>query len=913
MICRSRPLLLVLAALLLLASASAFKAHDFKKCADQRFCRVQRDREGLDAAAQYAVEGRPALSGDGLLATALLRHGAAGAAARVKLEVTAVGGGVFRVIADEVSRPKARRRVPDALVSPLPHAAMALNGDGASTTVTCAGNRLVITHSPFRVDAYSGAVLVMSLNSRGLFHIEPAGAASPESFNSHTDPQDEGPQSVGFDLGFVGAKRVFGIPEHATSFALPPTKGKTEPYRMYNLDVFEYDLDLPFGLYGSVPFMWSHGVDGEGAEARGTSAGAVFLNSAEMYIDVEEYRDSPGVLGTISGLFGGAKPNRTVDTQWMAESGVMDLLLLLGPTPADISKQYATLSGTATLPPLFSLGYHQCRWNYRDEADVAAVDAGFDKHDIPYDVLWLDIEHTDGKKYFTWDSSLFPTPAEMQRKVARKGRKMVTITDPHIKRESGYWVYDEATTQGLFVKNSDGSSDFDGHCWPGASSYLDMTNPAARKFWGDVFGRYEGSTEYLHDWIDMNEPSVFSGPEITMPKNLKHNGDVEHRHVHNMFGFYQHMATYDGMVRAHPNRRPFILSRSFFIGTQRYGAIWTGDNMAKWSHLKISVPMLLSCNVAGITFSGADVGGFFYNPESELLVRWYQAAALTPFFRGHAHLETKRREPWLFGDDNTALIRDAIRLRYSLLPFIYTVFAQSADTGLPVMRPLWYEWPHDAGLVTLDDQFMLGREIMVAPIVEEGQTARQVVMPGAEPFYDVVTGQCWGGGQTITIKAPLSKIPAYQRGGTIVARRFRPRRSSVATVLDPITLVVALDRAGSAKGDVYLDDGASFNFKKGARCHTAFSYADGKLTSTVLKQHTNPTPECEVRIERIIVMYPHGLPGNAPAAVRPSVVSAGESALSFEWEPTSSRLVIRAPGNKTPLVASKKWVVSVAK
>lgn len=290
---------------------------------------------------------------------------------------------------------------------------------------------------------------------------------------------------------------------------------------------------------------------------------------------------------------------------------------------------------------------------------MTAVNAGFDEHDIPYDVLWLDIEHTDGKKYMTWDASKFPTPVRMQEEIAAVDRRMVTIIDPHVKRDAGYEMHNEATRRGFYVKTASGDADFEGWCWPGSSSYLDVTNPAIRDWWAEQFSfaKYKGSTSILNVWNDMNEPSVFNGPEVTMQKDLIHHGHWEHRDVHNAYGMYYHMATVQGLMRRSPEQRPFVLSRSFFAGSQRWGAVWTGDNAAEWEHLSVSVPMLLSMSVAGLPFVGADVGGFFKNPDGELMTRWYQLGAYYPFFRGHAHHETKRREPWLFGEPYTARAR----------------------------------------------------------------------------------------------------------------------------------------------------------------------------------------------------------------------------------------------------------------
>ena len=463
---------------------------------------------------------------------------------------------------------------------------------------------------------------------------------------------------------------------------------------MYNLDVFEYELDEPMALYGHIPVLVAHGADG--------TAGVFWNNPSETFVD----------LGDSSS---GGKTS-----YWMSESGMWDLFLMPGPTPADVFAQYSSLTGTQMLPPMFALAYHQCRWNYRDEQDVKEVEDKFEEHDFPVDVIWLDIEHTDGKRYFTWDKTKFPNPEEMQRKLADHGRKMVTIVDPHIKRDGGYNIHSEAEKHGYYIK--EGGKDFDGWCWPGSSSYLDFTDPHVRSWWSDRFKyeNYEGSTKTLYTWNDMNEPSVFNGPEVSMRKDTVSIAGVEHREWHNLYGFYQQMATAEGLVRRNPDRseRSFVLSRAFFAGSQRHGAIWTGDNAARWDHLAIASPMLLTMGIAGLPFAGADVGGFFGNPNSELLIRWYQAGAYQPFFRAHAHIETARREPWLFGDDVLDKLRVAVRTRYALLPYIYTVFAESHRSGMPVMRPLWVHYPKDEQTYAMDDQWLLGEDLLVKPVVQ---------------------------------------------------------------------------------------------------------------------------------------------------------------------------------------------------
>jgi alpha 1,3-glucosidase len=257
-------------------------------------------------------------------------------------------------------------------------------------------------------------------------------------------------------------------------------------------------------------------------------------------------------------------------THWISESGIVDLFLLPGPDPKTMYEQYARLTGRVSLPPMFSLGYHQCRWNYRDETDVYQVHEKFEELDYPYDVLWLDIEHTNGKRYFTWDKNLFPNPITMQEKLNEQGRKMVTIVDPHMKRDNNYYIHKEATAKGLYIKDNTGEKDYDGWCWPGSSSYLDFTSDTVRNWWADQFAynRYIGSTSSLYTWNDMNEPSVFNGPEVSMQKDLKNLAGVEHREWHNLYGILFQRATAEGLVKRNTgeNIRPFVLSRSFFAG-----------------------------------------------------------------------------------------------------------------------------------------------------------------------------------------------------------------------------------------------------------------------------------------------------------------------------------------------------------
>ncbi|KAE8694113.1 putative glucan 1,3-alpha-glucosidase [Hibiscus syriacus] len=900
--------------LLFLASQTvhSWKKDEFRACDQTPFCKRARFRK-LGSCTLIATD---VSISDGDLTAKLIpkakQYHDQDPIKPLTLSVSVYQYGILRLKIDEdpsSNPPKKRFQVPDVIVPEFEGKKLwlqsatteKLDGDigGLSSVVYLSdGYEAVLRHDPFEVYVRekAGKRRVVSLNSHGLFDFEQLRVKKEdedweERFRGHTDSRPYGPQSISFDVSFHESDFVYGIPEHATSFALKPTRGpgveESEPYRLFNLDVFEYVHDSPFGIYGSIPFMVSHGKSGK-------SSGFFWLNAAEMQIDVlaKGWDADNGILMPTE--------QSRIDTFWMTEAGIVDTFFFVGPGPKDVVKQYMSVTGLPAMPQLFSTAYHQCRWNYRDEEDVENVDSKFDEHDIPYDVLWLDIEHTDGKRYFTWDKLLFPHPEEMQKKLVAKGRHMVTIVDPHIKRDDSFDLHKDASQRGYYVKDATGK-DFDGWCWPGSSSYPDVLNPEIRSWWAEKFSykNYIGSTPSLYIWNDMNEPSVFNGPEVTMPRDALHLGGVEHRELHNAYGYYFHMATADGLVKRGDGKdRPFVLSRAFFAGSQRYGAVWTGDNSADWDHLRVSVPMILSLGLTGMSFSGADVGGFFGNPDPELLVRWYQLGAYYPFFRGHAHHDTKRREPWLFGERNTALMRDAIRIRYTLLPYFYTLFREANVSGVPVVRPLWMEFPSDEAAFSNDEAFMVGNSLLVQGIYETRAKHASIYLPGKESWYDLRTGTSYKGGKTHKLEVSEDSIPAFQRAGTIVPRKDRLRRSSTQMMLDPFTLVIALNSSQEAEGELYLDDGKSFDFKHGAYIHRRFVFSNGHLTSSNMAPSPpgNSKFSSDCFVERIILLgY---TPGAKTALVEPENQKAEIELgpLRFGEQHGAAAVTIRKPG-----------------
>lgn len=402
-----------------------------------------------------------------------------------------------------------------------------------------------------------------------------------------------------------------------------------------------------------------------------------------------------------------------------------------------------------------------------------------------------------------------------------------------------------------------------GWCWPGAASYPDLFNPVVRKYLADQYllENFKTTTNDVFIWNDMNEPSVFNGPEVTMPKDNLHNtemGTYEHRVVHNLYAHMQLVSTFDGLVRrGHGNVRPFILTRGHFSGSQRYAAIWTGDNMAEWGHLQVSLKMCLTEAVSGFSFCGADVGGFFKNPNTELLERWHQTGAFLPFFRAHAHIDTKRREPWLFPEPTKLIIRDAIRKRYTYLPFWYVLFYEHERQGYPVMRPLLSHYPNDPEAFAIDNQFLLGDKLLVHPVTQEGATKVDVYFPRNSPtgegdlWYDVDDYALFDSVGYVAIPVNSYKIPVFQRGGAIIPKRERVRRASTLMKNDPFTLVVCLDRFKEANGTLYEDDEQSYEYRNGKYIYSQIEFKNNVLSSKLIDP--NATFETLAWIERVII------------------------------------------------------------
>ncbi|KAM0791314.1 hypothetical protein ACM66B_005786 [Microbotryomycetes sp. NB124-2] len=927
----------------------AVKRHDFKTCQQSGFCRrnralADRSNEHKHWTSPYSLE-RPQYSGGKLTARV---SNALYPSINFKLDVVIHNDGVARVLIDEVDG--LRQRYNEAgkwAIQVEPTLArdgdvhLTTSKDETALTYYHGKHKLVIQHSPILLTFYRDEQPHVVLNDKGLFNMEhfrvkQLGNESAEvvvqdkehpdeqkvivkeeafpgflpkdddgmweeSFGGNTDSKPKGPESFSLDITFPGYEHVFGIPQHASSLSLKQTRGGSgaysDPYRLYNLDVFEYDADSEMAIYGAIPFMKAH--------RAGSTVGVFLVAGSEMWVDITKAPTSKEVTNkfkkgkTAQSTTTDLGPSATTTTtHWMAESGILDLLVFLGPSADTILDQYTSLTGRTPLPQFFATAYHQCRWNYLNQEDVLDVQTKFDEADIPMDVMWLDIEYAEEHQYFVWDRRNFPEPEKMQDDLAARGRKLVAIVDPHIKRNPNLYIYKEAQDLDILVKTND-HKEFEGWCWTGSSAWTDWFNPKSWQWWINQFrfDKFKGSTKNLFIWNDMNEPSIFNGPEITMQKDAIHYGGWEHRDVHNINGMIYHNLTAQGLVEREEHRkRPFVLTRAFFAGSQRFGAMWTGDNLGDWAHLQSTVPMLLTNGIAGFTFAGSDVGGFFGNPGPEMLVRWYQVGAFSPFFRAHGHIDTKRREPYLFEQPYQGYMRDAIRLRYTLLPALYTAFYEASLTGKPILRPQYMSFPNDAQGFGIDDQFYFGSTgLLVKPVVNEGQTHADVYIADEQPYYhyfthDVHFAKSTAGGSSIKVDAPLGSIPVLHRGGSILPRRDLVRRSSILAWRDPITLVVAIDSTGrSASGSLYLDDGESYAYESGQFVARSFQ-VESKSKNIVLHSRSlvestrqyHPSKNAyaqkiaDVEVREIVVL---GLDAK-PSCIKKAGSKQG---LEFEW------------------------------
>jgi alpha-glucosidase len=525
-----------------------------------------------------------------------------------------------------------------------------------------------------------------------------------------------------------------------------------------------------------------------------------------------------------------------------ADGGEMNYYFFWGPSIKKILGRYGELTGYMPLPPMWALGNQQSRWSYYPQAVAEEVVRQYREHDLPLDVLYLDIHYMNGYRLFTWDTNRFPNPKSFTDKLKQQGVKVVTIVDPGVKyqppdggaintgtpnpelapQDKSYYVYNQGIAQNYFLKRKGGSL-YIGKVWPGESVFVDYTLEAARRWWGELHRAYTDNG-VAGIWNDMNEPSDFldqTGKSQMDVINFDEGENSTHAKNRNMFALLMARATREGLERLQPDKRPYIITRAGYAGYQRYSTMWTGDNTATWEAMALSIPMFETLGLSGVPFVGTDVGGFIGRSDGELLTRWYQIGFLTPMCRNHMQIDSYDHEPWRFGKYYEDIIRKYLKLRYRLLPFLYTVLEEAGRTGVPVFRPLLLNYQQDNNTLNIDDEFMIGSDLLVAPVLKRDMTSRMVYLPQGT-WIDYWTDKRITGGTTIRVDAPLEIVPMFVRAGASIS--MGPEMNYVGEKLtSPLTFVIYPDETGKASAAVYEDDGLSPAYKQGVFRRTALA------------------------------------------------------------------------------------------
>lgn len=763
--------------------------------------------------------------------------------------VTAVGDGVVRV------------RFTPAGTEPLP-ASWAVAGapprlsapsvrvGPERSTVTAGSLTAVLAHAPLRVSfVSSGETIDADDPLRGM-------AVSGKAVRAWKRLRDD--------------EQVYGFGEKTGPLDKRGNKLGGVAYAMWNSDTYAYG-DATDPLYASVPFY---------LVLREGRAHGVFLdNPHRTSFDVG--KEDPGLLS-----FG-------------ATGGELDYYLIDGPSPRRVIERYTALTGRMPLPPLWALGYHQSRYSYYPESRLRFVARSFRERGIPADVLWLDIHWQEGYRPFAWDRARFPDPERLVSDLAADGFQTVVVVDPHPAKAPGTRPFDEGLAGGHFVTRPGGGL-YEAPVWPAQaerdpvpSVFPDFARSATRRWWGS-----------LHDdlvklgvggvWNDMNEPAVFDSPTGTFPLDVRHDADgrgTDHREVHNVYGMLMSRATHEGLLALRPEARPFVLTRATFAGGQRWAAVWPGDNVSTWAHLRGSLPLLLGLGLSGFPFVGSDVGGFVGGATAELYTRWLQSAVFTPFLRTHTAWGNPDQDPWSYGTRHEAANRKAIELRYELLPTVYSVMEEASRTGLPAMRPLFLEHPEDPRARGRDDAFLFGRDLLVAPVLREGAERRGTYLPKGA-WWELGRGVRHEGGRDVVVPVSLETLPVFVREGAFLFRQ--PVLPHTGERHGKMLTVQHWPAASVSEGVLYEDEGDGFAYRDGVflrRTFTATPSEKGLVLRLRAEGTYRPAPRpLELRVRWAGTLRAVRVDGEPVAEVSPDALSGASRGFARVGEEVLVRL-----------------------
>jgi len=655
---------------------------------------------------------------------------------------------------------------------------------------------LIINLPLFQLKYQVANKVIYIINDKNLFDFEKMG-------KDFIPTEEDSMTSIKMDMTIPESILLTGLPERCGSSILSDTSTSWF-YHFYNIDVFKYDFNQFNSIYGSIPYIMSFSYGGT------IFSGFYWNNPSETFISLKSTNEGKQLI-------------------FLSESGIFDFSFFASLNLEHYYKSLNEYIGQTPIPNIFALGYHQSRFSYEDLEEVKIIDDKFDKYEVPYDSIWLDIDHTDNKKYFHYDIKKFPKEKTKNffNELNEKGRKVIVILDPHIKIDNWYPVYYKSKNN-FFVKKED-STDFVGNCWSGDSSFLDFFNKETINFWKNLILKEEDyfypGINNIHIWNDMNEPSVFKINRNTLPKNtiIKYNSqNYEHREVHNLYGYFMHRASYEALLEKYNNKiRPFILTRSFYIGSHKYSAMWTGDTKSNFDSLKNAISMMISLSISGYSFIGCDIGGFAEEGSIQLYKRWYQNGVFYPFFRGHSHESVLRREIWLFSENDFLNIKKSILIRYNLIPYIYTQFYLNYISGMPIIKPIWFWDQSELALTEFADiEYFFGNGILVRPVLDEVEDRKNIIsifLPENErwyDFYDLNEIDSDKKNKKIDYNINNEKIGAFIKGGEIITKKMRLRRSVQKMKNDPLTIIIALDLENKSSGIIYFDDEESLDYQR---------------------------------------------------------------------------------------------------
>jgi len=525
---------------------------------------------------------------------------------------------------------------------------------------------------------------------------------------------------------------------------------------------------------------------------------------------------------------------RNVTSFW-AEGGEMNYYFIYGPKMKDVVIAYTHLTGKPELPPLWTLGYHQCKWSYYPESKVKEITSTFRKLQIPCDAIYLDIDYMEGFRCFTWSEEYFPNPKRMVSELAKDGFKTVVIIDPGIKIDKEYSVYQEALEKDYFCKRADGPY-MKGKVWPGECNFPDFTNPEVREWWAGLYKELISDIGVKGVWNDMNEPAVMDVPGKTFPMDVRHDYDgnpCSHRKAHNVYGTQMARATYEGVKRFAYPKRPFIITRSAYSGSQRYTSSWTGDNVASWEHLWVANIQMQRMSISGMGFTGSDIGGFAEQPSGELYARWIQLGVFHPFCRTHSSGDHGEQEPWSFGEEVIDITRKFVNLRYQLLPYLYTMFWKYVNEGEPMLKPLVYFDQEDIQTLYRTDEFIFGNQILVCPILEPNAIGRRMYLPKGN-WYNYWTNELLEGKKELWVATDYDQIPIFIKEGAIIPK-YPVQQFVGEKEFEEITLDVYY-KFGKEKSVLYEDAQDGYDYNKGRFSLRTFNLT-GKDKELIIQLH----------------------------------------------------------------------------